>query len=89
MCPISFNQRIIFISIISFLTLLKICELLSTTDECNETASFTCGQYMCINRDLVCNGRQNCYNNAYDEDDCGKISKYNCLSTPSLMILPP
>ncbi|XP_041457293.1 neuropilin and tolloid-like protein 1 [Lytechinus variegatus] len=38
--------------------------------ECNETASFTCGEYMCINRELVCNGRQNCYNMAYDEADC-------------------
>ncbi|XP_072169656.1 neuropilin and tolloid-like protein 2 [Diadema setosum] len=38
--------------------------------ECNQSIYFACGQYMCISNDLVCNGKRNCYNFAYDEQEC-------------------
>lgn len=37
---------------------------------CNTTLSFECGQHICIDHELRCNGRPNCWNYPSDEENC-------------------
>ncbi|XP_071816020.1 neuropilin and tolloid-like protein 2 isoform X3 [Apostichopus japonicus] len=37
---------------------------------CNSTLSFECGQHICIDHELRCNGRPNCWNFPSDEENC-------------------
>ena len=44
------------------------------TGPCDENIVFPCGPYMCLNKSLVCNGRENCWSYGFDEEAsmCGK-----------------
>ena len=43
---------------------------------CNQTISFPCAEFMCLDYSLQCNGRKNCWNFAYDELNCGMYFTY-------------
>ncbi|XP_033626898.1 neuropilin and tolloid-like protein 2 [Asterias rubens] len=39
-----------------------------TDRPCDENIVFPCGPYMCLNKSLVCNGRENCWSYGFDEE---------------------
>ncbi|XP_022107700.1 neuropilin and tolloid-like protein 2 isoform X2 [Acanthaster planci] len=46
-----------------------------TDKPCLEEGMIVCGPYMCLNKSLKCNGRQNCWNYPFDEEGCNNDQK--------------